>query len=350
MEEHKMINPILLKQLLRSISILSVLCFLFFTSCKDEAPTCAITSPAADAVYLQGTTVDIDVDADDADGTLFRKAGVDKVEFLIDDQLVSTVTSSPYSYSWNTAGEALGYHDITTIAIDGGDNKTQDEISVLLNDAPTCDITSPDNNFDAFQGSTIEISVDADDDIGGIESVEFYADNSLIGTDDSSPYSYDWNTEDASIGTYTIEAVAVDDYDAETSDEIDVTLNECLVCGTWEGEYSAYDSDLAKDVTIRRRLILEMNTEYNDTIFGKTEDDSDFNIYEVEAGTWRISADQNDVEWAPTIFKQVDIGNPSVLENKTPEDHKDEIQLNVSATEWEFRDENLETNYLLQKQ
>lgn len=334
-----MINPITPKPILRSISILSVLCFLFFTSCKDEAPTCAITSPVDDAVYLQGTTVTIDVDADDEDGTLFRKPGVDKVEFLIDDQLVSTVTSSPYSYSWNTAGEALGYHDIVTIAIDGGDNKTQDEISVLLNDAPTCDIISPVDNYDAFQGSTIAISVDADDNIGGIESVEFYVGSSLIGTDNSSPYSYDWNTESASIGNHTIEAVAVDNYDAETSDEIDVEINECLVCGTWEGEYSGYDPQTQANVTLKRTLIIDINTTYVDSLYGKPDDKTTFVAYEAEEGNWRLSDDGQSIVWAPTSAKRINIDNGQ-LETYSASSHEDQITL--SADNWQFQDDNLD--------
>ncbi len=345
-----MINPTLLKPFLRSISILSVLCLLFFTSCKDEAPTCAITSPVDDAVYIQGTTVEIDVDADDADGTLFRKAGVDKVEFLIDNILVSTVTSEPYSYSWNTVGEDLGYHDITTIAIDGGDNKTQDEITVLLNDAPSCNITSPADNYDAFQGSTVEISVDADDDIGGIESIEFYVDNSLIGTDNSSPYSYGWNTSSASIGNHTVEAVAVDNYDAETSDEIDVTVNECLVCGTWEAEYSGYDPQTQANLTLKRTLIVNMNTTYVDSLYGKPDDKDTFIAYEAEEGNWIISEDGQSMVWTPTSAKRINIDNGQ-LETYSATTHEDQITLGENNLAWRMRDENLDpdVDYDLQK-
>jgi hypothetical protein len=349
MEKQKMINPVTLKTLSRSFSLLGAVCILFFTSCKDEAPTCFISEPADEAVYLQGTNVTIEVDADDDDGTLFRKPGIEKVMFLIDDQLVSTVTAAPYSYSWSTAGEALGYHDIVTVAEDNGSNTTQDEISVLINDAPSCAITSPANNINAFQGSAVEIMVDADDDIGGPPAVEFYVNNSLIGTDNSSPFSYEWDTETSSPGNYTVKAVAVDEYNAETSDQITVEIAECLICGIWEGNYEGYDDNQGKNVTIRRRLRVEMNTEYTDTVSGKLEDESAFNIYEVEAGTWRISEDGTVVQWTATLAKRINF-DTQTLEDYDPGDQQDEIKLNTAKDEWIFKDEVLSLDYTLQKQ
>jgi hypothetical protein len=348
MEEQKMINPITLKTLSRSISILSIICFLFFTSCKDEAPTCVISEPADEAVYLQGATVTIEVDADDDDGTLFRKPGIDKVKFLIDDQLVSTVTASPYSYSWNTAGEALGYHDIVTIAEDNGGNSTQDDISVLINDAPSCDITNPINNYNAFQGSAVEISVDADDDIGGLESVEFYINNSLIGTDNSSPYSYEWNTSASSTGNYTVKATAVDNYDAETSDQITIQVQECLVCGTWEAEYSGYDPQTQANVTIKRTLVINMNTSYNDTLYGKPDDQTEFIIYQIELGNWKISEDGTIINWTPTSAQRINIDNGQ-LESYSATAHDDQITLGEENKAWHVQDDNLNVEYDLRK-
>ncbi len=343
-----MINPIKLKTLSRGISILGIICMVFFTSCKDEAPTCAISGPADDAVYLLGATVTIEVDADDDDGTLFKKPGVDEVRFLIDDELVATVTSAPYSYAWNTAGEALGYHDIVTIAEDNGGNTSQDEISVLLNDAPVCDITNPVNNSSTFQGSVIEISVDADDEIGGLSSVEFYVDNSLIGTDNSSPFSYGWDTETSSTGSHTVKAVAVDNYDAEGSDQITVQVQECLVCGIWEGEYSGYDPQTQRNVTIKRSLVINMNTTYNDTLYGKPDDQSTFIQYQIEAGNWKISEDGQIINWTPTSAQRINI-ETSNLESYTATAHDDQITLGENNLAWRMRDENLSVDYDLRK-
>ncbi len=343
-----MINPITLKTISRSISLLGAICILFFTSCKDEAPTCVISGPLDEAVYLQGATVTIEVDADDDDGTLFRKPGIDKVKFLIDDQLVSTVTATPYSYSWNTAGEALGYHDIVTIAEDNGGNSTQDEISVLINDAPSCDIVNPINNYSAFQGSAVTISVEADDDLGGIENVEFYVNNSLIGTDDSSPFSYDWSTGTYSTGNYTVAAVAVDAYDAETSDQINVQLQECLVCGTWEAEYTGYDPQTQANVTIKRTLIVNMNTTYNDTLYGRPDDQTDFIIYQWEKGNWRISDDGTIINWTPTQAERINIDGGQ-LESYDATAHDDQITLGEDNKAWHVQDDNLDVEYDLRK-
>jgi hypothetical protein len=343
-----MINPITLKTLCRSFTLLGAVCILLFTSCKDEAPTCVISEPLDESVYLQGTTVTIEVDADDDDGTLFRKPGIESVKFLIDDQLVSTATAAPYSYSWNTSGEALGYHDIVTVAEDNGKNSTQDEISVLINDAPSCDITSPANNANSFQGSAVEIEVDADDDIGGPPTVEFYVNNILIGTDNSSPYSYEWNTSSSLTGNYTVKAIAVDNYDAEGSDQINIQLQECLVCGTWEAEYSGYDPQTQANVTIKRTLIVNMNTSYNDTLYGKPDDQTEFIIYQWEKGNWRISEDGTIIKWTPTQAERINIDNGQ-LESYSATEHDYQITLGEDNKAWRVKDENLDVEYDLRK-
>jgi hypothetical protein len=348
-----MINLIKFKTLCKSISILSIICFFFFTSCTDDPPTCVITDPADEAVILQGTSVVIEADANDDDGTLFRKPSVEKVNFLIDGILVATVTSAPYSYTWNTAGEALSWHTITTVAIDGGDNSTQSEIEILLNDAPSCEISSPADNYDAFEGSEIEISVTADDDIGGIDGVDFYVDNSLIGTDDSSPYSYAWSTSDATIGNHSVKAVAVDHYYEETGDQITVEIKECLVCGKWEAEYTGYDPERDKDVTIKRTLIINSNTVYIDSIYGQESGESNFIAWEYETGNWIISNDGTSISWTPTTAKRIDIESATgTLEDYDRGTHDDQISLDAAKEGWQFIDEDLEPDveYVMQKE
>jgi hypothetical protein len=351
MEEHKMTQLTKFKTLLKSISILSVICFFFFASCTDDPPTCEITAPADEAVVLQGSSVTIEVDADDDDGTLFRKPSIEKVNFLIDDILVETVTSAPYSYIWSTIGESLGYHDITTVAIDNGDNSTQAEISILVNDAPTCDITDPSNNFETFQGSVVDIEVDADDDIGGVVSVKFYVDNSLEGTDGTSPYSYSWNTENESIGNHTVKAVAVDSHDEETDDAITVEIKECLLCGTWEGSYSGYDSDIGEDIDIKRELTINKNTTYYDILYGKQSDESEYITYEWQEGNWIISDDEESIVYTATDGERIDIKDESgTLESYDFGTHEEQISLNEDKDRWFVQDENLGETYELSKQ
>ena len=76
-------------------------------------PTTSITSPANNAT-VSGT---ITVTASASDNV-----GVVKVEFYIDSVLKSTVTTSPYTFSWNTTTVANGTHTIFSKAYDAANN------------------------------------------------------------------------------------------------------------------------------------------------------------------------------------------------------------------------------------
>ncbi|HEV8631346.1 MAG TPA: Ig-like domain-containing protein, partial [Thermoanaerobaculia bacterium] len=76
-------------------------------------PTTAITAPAAGAT-LSGTTT---VTAAASDNV-----GVTKVELYVDGGLLATDTTSPYSWSWNTATAANGAHALSTKAYDAAGN------------------------------------------------------------------------------------------------------------------------------------------------------------------------------------------------------------------------------------
>lgn len=87
-------------------------------------------------------------------------------------------------------------------------SKTSVTASVFTttNTTPTVAITSPTNNSTSCTGSDITISATAAVTGGAITKVDFYNGNTLIGTDNSSPYSFTWNKPAA--GTYTLRAIA----------------------------------------------------------------------------------------------------------------------------------------------
>jgi pseudomonalisin len=76
-------------------------------------PTTSITAPTAGAT-VSGTTT---VSASASDNI-----GVSKVEFYLDGALQSTDTTSPYSWSWNTATAANGSHSLFSKAYDAAGN------------------------------------------------------------------------------------------------------------------------------------------------------------------------------------------------------------------------------------
>ena len=94
------------------------------------------------------------------------------------------------------------------VAIDGG--------------APTVSITSPASG--AVLTGTVTLAADASDD-GGIDHVDFLVDAQLVGTDTTSPYTFDWDSSTVGSGGHSITARAVDGANnATTSAAVPVTV------------------------------------------------------------------------------------------------------------------------------
>lgn len=92
------------------------------------------------------------------------------------------------------------------------------------NTPPSVSITSPADGATFTSPADITISADACDSDGNIISVSFYESSTLLGTVTSSPYSYTWTS--VTSGSYTLTAVATDDYgDTTTSSAITIDVN-----------------------------------------------------------------------------------------------------------------------------
>lgn len=170
------------------------------------APTTTLTTPANGATLAGGSNVTVTATATD-------NTQVSGVGIYIDGVLRQTLTTSPYVYTWNTSGVALGAHTIQARATDPYGNQGQSTtISVALTDqaAPTASITAPTAGMKL--AGTVSINANASDNTGGtgIGKVEFYVDNVLKGTDTASPYTYAWDTKTATEGSHNLTVKAYD--------------------------------------------------------------------------------------------------------------------------------------------
>lgn len=99
--------------------------------------------------------------------------------------------------------------------------------TIPVNIAPVVGITAPINNATFNAPASIIINANATDTNGTIAKVEFYNGSTLLGTDQSTPYSYTWPNVTA--GTYTITAKATDNLGATTtSSPISVVVNTII--------------------------------------------------------------------------------------------------------------------------
>jgi outer membrane protein assembly factor BamB len=108
---------------------------------------------------------------------------------------------------------------------------------------PQVALTSPSDNAQFTAGASVALSASASESGGTISSVAFYNGSALLGSDTSSPYSYDWTNVPA--GTYALTATATDTSGATaTSDPVTITVQSGQ---TGAGDWTTYHRDGARD-------------------------------------------------------------------------------------------------------
>ncbi|GAB4267570.1 MAG: hypothetical protein Kow0029_02110 [Candidatus Rifleibacteriota bacterium] len=192
------------------------------TTTPNRLPTVSLTAPAEGSSYTTDQTVTIIANPSDSDGT------ISMVEFFAGSTLIGTVNSEPWSYSWS--GMTADSYTIVARATDNaGFSKLSSPVNITItqatvNQAPIVSITSPTGGATYNSGQTVEITASASDPDGSITKVEFYNGTTLLGSDDTSPYTYSWVSVAA--GSYSLMAKAYDNL-GETTDSgiVSITVN-----------------------------------------------------------------------------------------------------------------------------
>ncbi len=178
---------------------------------KKGSPAVNITSPSNGATFNAPASITIKSSAADADGSIV------KVSFYNGSTYLGYSNASPYSLTWKNV--EAGNYTITSKATDNSGNVTTSSpvmIAVIEpNAAPTVSITSPSINATFTSADSVTINVNAADADGSVSKVDFYNDNTLIGSDSTSPYSFIW--KNIAAGNYTITAKATDNGFAVTN-------------------------------------------------------------------------------------------------------------------------------------
>ncbi|WP_169787002.1 Ig-like domain-containing protein [Hyalangium minutum] len=165
-------------------------------------PTATLTAPVEGAT-LKGTVT--------LSATATDNVAVTRVEFYDGATLLGTDTASPYSFSWATRTAGNGAHSLTVKAYDAlGQSSTSPGVNVTVDNdliAPTVSISAPVEG--ATVTGTLTVTATATDNLG-VTRVDFYEGSTLLGTDTSSPYAYNWNTRAGANGDRTLTAKAYD--------------------------------------------------------------------------------------------------------------------------------------------
>jgi uncharacterized protein (DUF2141 family) len=184
----------------------------------NTPPFVQITNPAPGTVFAESTTITLDTDAQDSDGS------VRTVEFFADATSLGTVTNVPFSLSWTNV--AAGNYALTARATDNrGGSSTSAVVQITVNAAPTIRITGPAPNASFSEPATITLEVEARDPDGSISSVEFFAGATSLGTVTNAPFSLSWSNVVA--GDYALTARATDNRGGSaTSAPVNITVSQ----------------------------------------------------------------------------------------------------------------------------
>ncbi|USD31939.1 MULTISPECIES: Ig-like domain-containing protein [Vibrio] len=181
-------------------------------------PAVTITSPSDNQILLAGSTVSFTADASDSDGT------VSQVEFFAGSNSLGVVTQPPYTVSWTAT--QVGLNSLKAIATDNENNTGEATVSVTVSDQDlVVALTSPTAGQTVGLGKSVQFAADATSLSANVTQVDFLVNGSIVGTDITAPYSYNWTA--GAVGSYTVAAKATDSANSEvTSDAATITVVE----------------------------------------------------------------------------------------------------------------------------
>lgn len=178
-------------------------------------PTTAITAPTAGSTVYSTVTVSADASDD---------KGVARVEFYADNSLVGTDTSAPYLVLWNTGSTPVGSVTLTSKAFDAaGNSATSQGVTVTVardTTPPTVTCTAPAEG--ATVSGIVAIEATASDNVG-VGRVDFYEGSTFLGSDNTAPYSFPWDTTQGLQSPRTLRCMAWDTALNSAEDTVSVT-------------------------------------------------------------------------------------------------------------------------------
>jgi hypothetical protein len=190
------------------------------------APQVSIIVPTANST-ISGSSTNVQASASD-------NVSVTKVEFYIDNNLISTDTTEPYAAILDSTKQTNGAHTLLARAFDAaGNSAPSSNVSINVSNTtadttqPTVSISAPTANA-TISGSLAFIQATASDNVA-VTKVEFYMDGTLLGTDTSSPYSFSLNTTLYPNGTHSLTAKAFDSSNnSKVSSAVTITINNVI--------------------------------------------------------------------------------------------------------------------------
>jgi hypothetical protein len=174
---------------------------------------CDTIPPIAEIVTHQGGTkvsglVMFGVEAEDDDK-------VSRTQLFVDGVRVGSDWNAPYILNWDSRTVADGRHVIQPRAVDACLNVgAGPSLEVVVDNVPDCETIQPNVSIvaptsGASVSGTTNITASASDNVG-VQRVEFFVDGVRFHTDNSSPFLFQWNTEQVTEGLHQLNVRAWD--------------------------------------------------------------------------------------------------------------------------------------------
>lgn len=112
------------------VVLLLFLCVACDKEMENISPTCAIISPQQGDQFTYGTSLNVEVTAEDKDGNIAH------VMLYVDNREVATKTEAPYTFYVPSSRLTVGAHVIKAIAYDNAGDVCQHNISIRINSVP----------------------------------------------------------------------------------------------------------------------------------------------------------------------------------------------------------------------
>ncbi|MDB6054916.1 MAG: hypothetical protein JWN25_2439 [Verrucomicrobiales bacterium] len=181
----------------------------------NSPPTVQFTGPSTNSPFISPASLVLQAAASDPDGT------ITKVEFFQNNQSLGVVTSPPYTITVNNL--LTGQYGFSVIATDNSGSTAADAIAIRVIDKPanikpSVNIITPTTGSIVAELSSVPILVNALDSDGTISQLGIFLNGISQGILTAPPYSV--TTSPLPVGTYRIEAIAVDDQGAANTNSV----------------------------------------------------------------------------------------------------------------------------------
>ncbi|TQV70510.1 DUF5060 domain-containing protein [Exilibacterium tricleocarpae] len=198
----------------------------------NESPTAVFLSPSAGEVFSVGDSIQVEVEAEDADGSIAN------VRLFLNDTLVRQENFDPYR--WNDRDQdtalqnlAAGSYELKAVATDNDGASTEAIITITVedpnaNNAPSVSFTEPANGQTIGVGDSLVVTVAAADTDGAVANVRLFINDAFVRQENIDPYRWNDRNQDPQLqnlaaGSYELKAIATDDLGK--SSETSVTVN-----------------------------------------------------------------------------------------------------------------------------